>query len=355
MKKSIFILAALALLSASCTKTEVVNSGAQSAQKGIGFSAYTAKPTKAGEVKTSNLTSFNASAIGNGAIYFDDVTFTKNTVWGSNPVYFWPAYALDFYAYNVPGAENGSFSSDITKDSQTLGFKPAADFAKQVDLVAAYAEAKTQADATSTESSLALTFNHYLTQIVVKAKSSNANYVVKVSGVKVANLKDSLTYKISTNASEVATGAADADYSTEITETTLSASVDSLTTGYLVPQTVTAWAQATESTNTSNGAYLALKVSIATAGGAMIYPKSGEAAWMAVPVQGGLNFEKGKRYNVTLDFFGNGGAGYVDPENPGELDGNTSTPDNGKPILGGAIKFNASVSGWDTVEVLISL
>ena len=355
MKKSIFILAALALLSASCTKTEVVNSGAQSVQKGIGFSAYTAKPTKAGEVKTSNLTSFNASAIGNGAIYFDDVTFTKETVWESNPVYFWPAYSLDFYAYNVPVAENGTFSSDITKDSQTLGFKPAADFAKQVDLVAAYAASKTQADATSTESSLALTFNHYLTQIVVKAKKSNSNYVVKVSDVKVANLKNSLTYTISTNTSAVATGAVDADYSTTITTKTLTSDADSLTTGYLVPQSVTSWDQVTEKKNESNGTYLALKVSIATADGAMIYPKSGDAAWMAVPVHTDLKFEKGKRYNVTLDFFGNGGAGYVDPEDPGDLDGNDETEDNGKAILGGAIKFNASVSDWDTVEVLISL
>ena len=357
MKKSIFILAALALLSASCTKTEVVNSGAQSVQKGIGFSAYTAKPTKAGEVKTSNLTSFNASAIGNGAIYFDDVTFTKETVWESNPLYFWPAYALDFYAYNVPGAENGTFSRDITKDAQTLGFKPAADFEKQVDLVAAYAKSTTPADATSTASSLALTFNHYLTQIVVKAKNSNSNYVVKVSDVKVANLRDSLTYTISSNSSTVATGAEDADYSTTITTKTLTSDADSLTTGYLVPQTVTSWNQETDKPNTSNkGTYLALKVSIATAGGAMIYPKSGDAAWMAVPVHTDLKFEKGKRYNVTLDFFGNGGAGYVDPEVPSDLDGDGNADDDkGMSILGGAIKFNATVTDWQTVEVLISL
>lgn len=354
MNKSTIVFAALALLAASCTKTEVVN-GAQEKLNGIGFSAYTAKHTKAGEVTTANLNSFNASAIGNGAIYFDDVTFTKNTVWESDPVYFWPAYALDFYAYNVPAAENGTFSSDIAVASQTLGFKPAADFAKQVDLVAAYAASKTQADATSTESSLALTFNHYLTQIVVKAKKSNTNYVVKVSDVKVANLKDALTYTFSSNSSAVSAGAADADYSTTITEKDLSATADSLTTGYLVPQTVTAWNKETEKTNASNGTYLALKVSIATAGGALIYPKSGDSAWMAVPVPADLKFEQGKKYNVTLDFFGNGGAGYVDPETPGELDGDARTDDSGKPILGGAIKFDATVTGWDTVEVLISL
>ena len=60
MKKSIFLLAAFALLSASCTKTELVSSGALSSQKGIGFSAYTAKPTKAAQtdVTTGKLDSF---------------------------------------------------------------------------------------------------------------------------------------------------------------------------------------------------------------------------------------------------------------------------------------------------------
>ena len=77
MKKSIVLLAAFALLSANCTKTELVSNGALSAQKGIGFSAYTAKPTKAAQtdVTNDNFESFKVTAIGNGAVYFDDVTF----------------------------------------------------------------------------------------------------------------------------------------------------------------------------------------------------------------------------------------------------------------------------------------
>ena len=78
MNKSIIIFAALALLAASCTKTEVVSCDAQGSQRGIGFSAYTAKPTKAAQkdVTTEDFNSFQVTAIGNGAVYFDNVTFT---------------------------------------------------------------------------------------------------------------------------------------------------------------------------------------------------------------------------------------------------------------------------------------
>ena len=112
-------------------------------------------------------------------------------------------------------------------------------------------------------------------------------------------------------------------------------------------------------TNASHGTYLALKVKITTAGGSAVYPYSGsESAWMAVPVPSQLEFVQGKKYNVTVDFFSStgNGAGYVDPEKPGELDGNTGTDDSGKKIIGGAIKFDATVSGWgDAVDITISL
>lgn len=360
MNKSTIVFAALALLAASCTKTELVTGDAQSAQRGIGFSAYTAKPTKAAQtdVQTSNFTSFEVSAIGNNALYFDNVTFTKNAegVWASTPVYFWPAYKLNFYAYNTPA--NGHFSRAISTDDQTLSFKPSTVLAEQEDLVAAYAADQTQPVSGAT----ALTFDHYLTQLVVNAKSSNDNYKVEVSGVKVANLKDSLTFTFSTGNAAVSAGAVDQDYTSEFGVKTLSsdASEVMVATGngkwYLVPQTVTAWNQETDKTNSSNGTYLALKVKITSKGGAQIYPKSGDSAWMAVPVPTELAFAQGKKYNVTLDFFKNKGAGYVDPEVPSDLDGDGNADnDKGMSILGGVIKFDATVDAWDTVNIKINL
>ncbi len=378
MNKSTIVFAALALLAASCTKTELVTGDAQSAQRGIGFSAYTAKPTKTAQedVKTANLTSFQVSAIGNGAVYFDDVTFEKGTsVWESDPVYFWPAYALDFYAYNTPA--NGFVDRSIAVGSQTLTFTPSTVLTEQEDLVAVSATGKTASDNNS-KSAIELTFNHYLTQVVVNAKCSNTGYIVKVDGVKLANLAGEGTYTFSTGQMVATDGKVNSetssDYSSTFTAKTLDGSAKEVMTAntgnkwYLVPQSVASWKRnptesaesaTNEMKNASHGTYLALKVIITTAGGSKVYPYSGsESAWMAVPVPAELAFAQGKKYNVTVDFFSStgNGAGYVDPEKPGDLDGDNSTDDSGKKIIGGAIKFDAEVSEWgNAVDVLISL
>ena len=361
----------MALIASACTKTDVIDNA--SIGKGIEFSAYTQKPTRAPQtdVVTSGFTEFKVSAIGNSAMYFDNVTFSKNNVsnvWESNPVYFWPAYPLTFCAYNTPA--NGTFTRNITAGAQTLTFAPSLVLAEQEDLVAAYAPGKVESNTTPAEHSLALTFNHYLTQVVVNALSSNANYTVEVYGVKLANLAGEGTYTFSSNTME-ATDAkknsdSSSDYSAEFTAKTLNGTeTEMMTDGgkgrwYLVPQTVTAWNQAGDNENDSNGTYLALKVKITSKAGSKIYPATGnDPAWMAVPVPAKLAFAQGKKYNVTVKFFGEngtGGAGYVDPEEPGDLDGNGNADDDkGKKIIGGVIKFNAEVSAWDTVDVTILL
>lgn len=375
MKKITVILAGLAIVAASCTKTEVVGDKTQDSVKGIGFSAYTSRPTKTAQedVKTDNLNSFKVSAIGNDAVYFHNVTFTKGTVWTSNPVYFWPAYDLNFYAYNTPASDTG-FDITMNKTTQSVKVTPAADLANQEDLVAAYAESKKEADATGTEHSLPITFKHYLTQVIVNALSTNSNYKVEVEGVKLANLAGDGTYTFSTE-KMVATAAnvnsnTSADYDEEFSAKTLTGTAKEMMKGgedggkwYLIPQTVSAWNKDTDKKNDSNGTYLALKVKITANGGTLkIYPASGDdAAWMAVPVPASLEFKQGVKYNVTVKFFGEdgtGGAGYVDPEKPGDLDGNGTADENekGQAILGGAIKFSAEVDEWGTaVDVTITL
>ena len=138
MKKTIVLLAGIALMAAGCTKTEVITSGTEGTQKGIGFSAYTSRTTKAApqqDVTNDNFNSFEVTAIGNNAVYFDNVTFTKSTVWESATKYFWPAYALDFYAYNTPS--KGTFIRTINEtDPQTLSFTPSTALAEQEYLVA---------------------------------------------------------------------------------------------------------------------------------------------------------------------------------------------------------------------------
>ena len=373
MKKFTLILATVALLAAGCSKTEVV--GPQN-RKGINFAAYTAKTTKDAQkdVTTENLDNFEVTAFSKDALYFDDVTFTKSTVWESQTKYFWPAFPLTFCAYNTPSGydtpvQPTGFTRNINTTSQTLEVIPAAELANQEDLVAAYAAGKKESDATSTGNSLSLTFNHYLTQVIVKAKNARSDiYKVEVDSVKIANMAGHGTYTFSTNImkapEDIINGEYSIDYKAGFPAKTLTSVAQAVMPNtnngngrwYLIPQSVTSWDPETNRTNTSHGTYLALKVKITANNGALkIYPATGEnSGWMAVPIPSELAFAQGKKYIVTINFFANNGAGYVDPEAGSDLDGNGAADDMGMKIIG-EIKFNATVDPWGNNNIEINL
>ena len=373
MKKFTLILATVALLAAGCSKTEVV--GPQN-RKGINFAAYTAKTTKAAQedVTTENLENFEVTAFGNGALYFDDVTFKKNrvsTVWESTTKYFWPAFPLTFCAYNTPTVYNTptqltGFDITINTTKQELEVAPAVELAYQQDLVAAYAENQKESDATNAGNSLALRFNHYLTQVTVKATNENSTYQVVVDGVKIANMVGHGKYTFSENIMTAAPAYTNtAVYTATFGGKELTPWAKEVMTNagtgkwYLIPQTVTSWNPSTDypNTNPNHGTYLALKVKITANNGARkIYPATGDVSgWMAVPIPSGLKFEQGKKYTVNINFFANNGAGYVDPEAGSDLDGDEVANDNGKKIIVGEIKFNATVDPWGNNDIEIDL
>ena len=382
MKKFTLILATVALLAAGCTKTEVV--GPQN-RKGINFAAYTAKTTKAlqTDVTTGNLSAFEVTAFGNGAIYFDNLTFTKNTVWESDPKYFWPAFPLTFCAYNTPIVYNNpadpdkvakitGFERRITTTTPQLLVSPAAELAYQQDLVAAYAAGKKESDATSTGNSLLLTFNHYLTQVIVKATNARyGTYTVVVDSVKIANMAGHGIYTFSDNRMRPIADSK-TDYKAGFQEKTLDQTAQEVMPDtdagkgkwYLIPQSVTSWDPNTNRHNTNHGTYLALKVKITANNEALkIYPATADeskgyiSGWMAVPIPSGFIFEQGKKYTFNIHFFSaeKPGAGYVDPEAGSDLNGDGIANDNGKKIIGGEIKFNAYVDGWNNYNVDINL
>ena len=374
MKKFTLILATVTLLAAGCTKTEVV--GPQN-RKGINFAAYTAKTTKAAQedVTRTNLTKFEVTAFGNNAFYFKNIIFeysNDRNVWESATKYFWPAFPLTFYAFNTPygyhtDAQKTGFRINITKERQELIVQPAGNLANQEDLVAAYAADNTESDVENISKSLSLTFNHYLTQVIVNATNENSTYQVVVDGVKIANMAGEGTYTFSGNTmtatAETVNTLASADYTATFDPKELTQTAQEVMTNagtgkwYLIPQTVTSWDPETNRTNTNHGTYLALKVKITANSGALkIYPATGEnSGWMAVPIPSELAFAQGKKYIVNINFFANKGAGYVDPEKGSDLDGNGAADDMGMKIIGGEIKFNATVDPWGNNDIEINL
>ena len=178
-----------ALAFASCAKDTVTETNNGQA---IDFRVAT---TRATEVTTNTLENFYVTAISatvsgetvtEGNNYFENAEFTKSgSYFGSTPAYYWPNDGiLNFVAY-APKADELGGTLSISKDGKTLtGFAPADDIADQVDFIVATASGS-KADQNS---GVALTFDHMLSQIEIKAKNTHAGYKYKVAGVRIAGV-----------------------------------------------------------------------------------------------------------------------------------------------------------------------
>ena len=319
---------------ASCAKDSVkeVNNG-----HAIDFRVAT--QTRATETTTANLSTFYVTAIdAKGSNYFTNAAFTKiEEYFSSSPAYYWPGDGsdLEFYAY-APAAETLGATVTIDNTAKTLtGFSPAAQFANQKDFVTATATG----NKTNETSGVALTFDHQLTQIEVKARNANDAYVYKIKGVRIAQPVSKADFDFTTKqwtpSSEKAVY--QVQYSNEITLNTYGQCIMETEgdNAMLIPQQLVAWDAENDKTNTAKGAYLSVYAQVETAEGARVYPNVDgmDYAWLAVPVD--TKWEAGYKYVYTLDF--TNGAGYSDP-----LDG----PEAGGTVLGGAIKFTMDVNPW---------
>ena len=338
-KKGLFMMAAACLLAAtSCSQDELAGSSPLSGNE-IGLTAIIGgdvKDTRAVETKITNLGKFTVNAFQAGeANYMNNVEYTTSDNGSSWTTaagkFFWPVEGdLHLYGYApaVPGA-SGTFKID--KDAQTLtDFVPFATAAQQQDFV--YAKS-TGNNATNGTSGVEMNFQHALTEISVAAKNSNTAYTVKVTGVKLGNVKTKGTFtfpSIANSAASWTLSSATADVgsyeTTWSTATELTSSVSTLDEAnvafMLLPQ------QLEKSEKASEKAYLALKVNITMQGGKVI-----RDGWAYIGLN--TNWEMGKHYTYTLDF----------------SDG-TGQDENGKQLISGKdIKLNVKVAPWDAKAV----
>lgn len=343
MRQNLFLISLAAVAMASCSKDETVNTNV-----GHAIDFRSALQTRAAEMTTAKLESFFVTAIDkNNANYFENVEFTKaGDAFTSTPAYYWPSDGsnLSFYAYS-PSASDLGASVAIASDAKTLtDFSPAAAIADQKDFITASATGSKTDESTG----VALTFAHQLAQIEVKAKNANTGYVYKIQGVRIGKPVSKASFDFGTSAWSLGADKANYEVTYAGSEKSLEATAKSIMASdndnaMLIPQQLTAWNAAGDKTNNSAGAYLAVKVQIATASGARVYPVAsvGEYDWVAVPID--TNWEAGQKYVYTLDF--SNGAGKVDPEKPTPVD--PEDPFNpGDDVLGSAIKFTVSVTEW---------
>lgn len=361
--KTLFLATAALAALASCSNDETVDVNQGS---GIRMKAFLNKATtRAAEMDPAGIAGVggfkvHAYCANNAGFNFTDVFKNANGGtgdWNSDNKHYWPSddSEMEFFAYaptTTRAATDGKTIPNYTISATSA--------TGQTDLVVGYNTGK---KSTHEANGLEMNFRHALSQVVVKAKNSNANMKVEVIGVKVGyvNSKGTLTMPTATTTNNAAllpsaswTGHADilnytagsADRTTAVggTVVELDGTVKDLQFGeggfMLLPQTQEKWG----GVGAADGAYLAVLCRISQNDGTgkfnLLYPKPADVAagenygYSAVPVK--MEWELGKKYTYTLDFFGNGGGGQVDPEKPG----------GGDEIVGGPIKFTVTVDAW---------
>lgn len=336
-KTSMLGVALITLTLASCSDDEPIS---ENRGRAIDFRA--AMDSRATETTNANLTDINVAAFLGDRLFFPVMNYTKGSdgFFTSATEYYWPGdnSELSFYAY-APATPGGTVTIDGTDKTMT-GFSPASAIADQIDFVTAYA---TGTKSTNETSGVPLTFNHQLSQIEVRAKTSNDVYTFKVSGVRIGEPVSKGDFDFAGSAWTI--GSDKAIY-TETYDTPKTLTADAVSVmgeggnAMILPQQLTAWDPVADATNSAEGAYLSIKLQIATAEtGVQVYPfpSNGECEWAAIPID--TNLEAGKKYIYTLDL--THGAGYVDPHDP----------EPGTPVLGGPIKFTVDVVDWVESDV----
>ncbi len=331
-KISLMALGLSALTLASCSEDEPV-----AVNRGRAIDFRSVIDSRATEVTNANLTDIYAAAFLGEQEFFPVMQFGKGSdgFFTSATEYYWPGdnSELTFYAY---APENPGATVTITPDEKSMkDFSPAAEIGDQIDFVTATATGTKQANETA---GVPLTFNHQLVQIEVRAKTDNDVYTFNVSGVRIGQPVSKGSYDFVTSDWTLAT---DKAIYTDTYDQPVTLGPDAVTVmgnggnAIILPQQLTAWDPQNDPSNSAKGAYLSIKLQIATAEtGVQVYPfpSNGQCQWAAIPID--TNWEAGKKYIYTLDL--THGAGYVDPNDP--IPGN--------PVLGGPIKFTVDVVDW---------
>lgn len=405
-KKFIPLAFAASLIFAACSddQTDVVNNGPEI--------TFRTSVSRAQNIDKTNLKEFKVWAFANevssaSTPFIDGLVATEDPtdadVFKFDHNIFWPSdiKTLNFWA--ISPAEGLT----VTHSSKTMSlenYEPAAEPEDQLDVITAF-EQVTRTETSGT--SVGLTFNHILSQILVSAKAGDGvseSRSVKVKGAWLVNIGTKATAtrddKSGDNEniikwSDCISTAVYGSYFETVKKLNQNAAPffsfnkDNVSSDksnlLLIPQQLTAW----DGTESGTGAYILLLCRVeATHTGALhngesdpmvqpgtgnhthqLFPHDGEATsfdpnaygYACVPI--GTNWETGKIYRYTLDICGkNSGAGIYPPVTLPDLPGLpadpspikiilTPNPDKvGDPVLDAPIKFTVKVNDWTDPE-----
>lgn len=270
LKAPLMMVTVAALALSSCSEDEPV-----SVNQGRAIDFRTAMDSRAVETTNLNLSSIQVAAFLNNQLFFPDMAYTKGSddFFTSTTEYHWPGddSQLTFYAYS-PANPGGTVT--LTADAKTMtDFSPAADLANQIDFITATA---TGTKSSNEASGVPLKFNHQLAQIEVRAKSDNKVYTFSISGVRIGQPVSKGSFDFVKADWTLGTDKAiyTDTYSTPKVITGTAASVmGNGGNAMILPQQLTAWDPKADAANTAKGAYLSVKLNVATTEtGVQVYP-----------------------------------------------------------------------------------
>ena len=213
MKKQRMMLLAIAAM-AGCSKSEVVDTPNGDGNTPIKLKTFVGKSVKATETKTDNLTAFQMTAYTTSAAFPGTASTDEPTPFiasqivsrtGESSPYSWPYTGPQYW----PQGKKVSFFAYAPTTGVTYAAPAAAGWpgftytvaaeASQADLVVAQ---RTSQDATSNNGSVALNFNHALSQILFSAKCANADFTAVVKTIELSGIQNAGTYTFATSATE---------------------------------------------------------------------------------------------------------------------------------------------------------
>lgn len=347
----------------------------------IAFRALSQSATKATAVESAQIREFKVYARASNTAYngynFDDTYGNSQegeNDWASRSgaFHYWPSdesQSLIFVAHS-PADLNSAFELNpvptmTVSETSIHTVRPKVHARDHVDLlVARTTKSKTQADEAG--GTVALQFQHAMTQIEVYALCENNKMTVEVVGVKLGNVRSQGKLTIPNTESAMSQVWSNVDNNgkrsyvaggTSSTVVPLNSSEQSIMGGegsfMIIPQTPSGkW----DGTASNSDPYIAVLCRIwqsdGNGGRVLLFPTSASKyAYAAVGVN--TQWLVGRKYKYTLKFFSgtDGGAGLVPPElDDPSVDGGDSnidkTPQPGDNVVGGAISVDVEVQGW---------
>ncbi len=354
----------LALVSCSNDELTSVNRDGDE----IAFNVVTNSPTRAADVYCNNNkpTQFEVWAEYNNATYINgDVVKFQDKQWkNTSGTRYWPdtrTSVVDFFAHHnakkATGETSGGNFSWNEGAPEVTDFTVANDVASQKDFVYAVKTSCRKGD-----SPVSLNFRHALSQVVFRAKNTNANLHVDIKGVTVCRVYEQGKFSFPTSSTDTKKYGEHNGALTNIDYTSgwgtwekqesmqdyevsfnnqvevpgngnvynLTASVkenndpdDGTAAMLLLPQDRNAWNDvATVKPSEQDGTYFLVNCRIFNVAGTAVdrdedvclWGNKGENGYKKVAIPVGLNWEQGKKYIYTF-VFGDGNGGY-DPEGP---------------------------------------